>query len=252
MSGLLKTRVRWLRFSLRSLILCVTVAGVALMLSLRWYDKGRRQHEAVVALASNICNTIWYEKQRDPETDSIPVPQFLSGLLSFDHFYKVVDVSLNEANDDQMRLLKDFPDLEKLCLWSTSQCTDAGFAEIKSFKRLKVLDLFVVSGVNDRTLEVIGSMKDLQHLRLGCGNNVSDAGVAHLSRLHGLRSLRLQCGLGVTDRGLAFLSDLSNLERLELDLDDATNVTLELVDLSWLNVSFDRPIRGHALRGSEN
>jgi hypothetical protein len=239
-----KSRVHWPQISLRGLLALVALIGIGISCVLRWDVSARRQHEAVAILNSSF---IEYEDHRDPTDDAPGLVKLLPGIFYFDHFYKVIDLSLSEADDDQMRLLEDLPDLESLCLFSAPQCSDAGLARIKSLKRLKQLDLFDVPGLNNRTLAVIGSVKGLQHLRLECGNKVSDAGLAHLSRLHKLKSLTLKCGLGVTDRGLATLANLSSLEQLGLDLDNASNVTVELIDLSWFDVSYDKPIRGRSL-----
>ena len=224
---------RWFRWSLRTLFAVLTVLSICLMLLVSWHDRAKRQHDARVAISSDISNTVWYENGLDPEYDAPPVPPFLRGLLDFDHFYSVVDVSLDEASDDQLGLLANFPNLEYLCLFSAPQCTDAGLEKIKRLKRLKGLILFDVPWLNDRTLELIGTLKGLQRLQLECGNKVSDVGLAQLSDLRELKSLTLKCGLGVTDRGLATLAKLSRLEELGLNLDDASNVTIEHIDMSW-------------------
>ena len=228
-----KPRRRWVRFSLRALLLLVTVSGIVFAFFLRWHEKAIRQRDSVLALSSDGSNQIYYENGRDPEFNAPPVPQRFRGLLDFHHFYSVVDVSLSNANDHQMRMLENFPDLESLCLISASQCTGAGFARLRSMEHLKRLELFDIPCLDDQALAVVTSLDGLEYLSVECGDKVSDAGLARLSRLTNLRSLRLKRGLMVTDRGLAALAKLSSLEHLNLDLDDA--------------VPRDRQIRGHAL-----
>src|SRR5260221_8090278 len=97
-----KRRFRWFRFSLWTMLILVMLVGIGLAFLLRWDDRAKRQQQAVAALSSNSANAIWYENELDPEIDPAPVPEWLSGLLSFHHFYNVVDVALHEATDDQI------------------------------------------------------------------------------------------------------------------------------------------------------
>jgi hypothetical protein len=243
----IRNRVRWLRFSSRSLLLLLTVVGICLAFTLRWHRSARRQHDAVAALSADSANIVWYEDGVDPHHDPPPVPQWLRWFVGFDHFYNVADVSLSEATDDQIQLLNDLPNLESLCLFSATECTEVGLAQLRSLSSLKRLTLFDPPALNDRIVAAIGSMNGLQHLQLQCGNKVTDAGLNKLAGLSNLKSLNLKCGIGISDVGLLQIGKLSALEDLGLDLDDATNATIDVSGLSPLVVAYDKPIRGSAL-----
>lgn len=247
-----ETKRRWFRFSLRSLLIFVMVAGTGLAFFQQWDNRAKRQRDAVAKLSSNIANTIWYENNVDPENDPPPVPRWLRGLLGFDHFYNVDYVGLSEATDDELRLLANFPNLSRLCLYSTPERTGIGLGHLQSLERLKDLTLFDVPALNDRSIEAVGSIRGLQHLQFQCGNNVTDAGLTNLARLSNLKSLSLKCGLRISNLGLAQIGHLSKLEYFDLDLDDATNATIDFFDPPALCVAYDKPIRGRSLECLRN
>ena len=124
MSPIPKTRRRWLRFSLRALLILVTLFGLGMTFVARWHYRAIRQRDAVTALGDG--NIVMYEGLADPQNDPPPVPNWLRGLIGFDHFHNVDDVSLSDATDDQLELLKSFPKLESLSLFSSSQFTGGG------------------------------------------------------------------------------------------------------------------------------
>jgi hypothetical protein len=240
-------RRRWFQFNMRAMLILVVFFGIGMTFVARWHDRARRQRDAVAALSSNPGNVIGYERTLEPENDPPPVPKWLRGLLDFDHFYNVVNVDLDEATDDQLRLLKDFPNLESLCLWRGSEVTEVGLGQIQSLKNLKQLTLLEMPALTDRVMALIGPIKGLRDLQLECGIKVTDAGLAELTGLSNLKSLTLKCGLQISDIGLAHIGKLSKLESLGLDLDDASIATIDLANSPNSSVASDRSTRGRAL-----
>jgi hypothetical protein len=238
-----RARRRWVRFSLRTLLVVVTVFGVWLGIkvdqarrqkraveTLRalgaeiWYEhqrKARRQKEAVAALKA-LGTRFCYAHQRD---DAYPyginpghelvVPKWLDELAGYDFFRTVISVQVSSpVSDEDLSHLAGLPYIERL--YVTGFGNNVSDWELDQLRRP---DRVIAPGAR--------------------GNNVSDAGLAHLrrpdrlitfgardtligdgfvKRLHGatrLESLELPESR-ITDEGLLAIRKLTKLKRLSL------------------------------------
>jgi hypothetical protein len=232
-----RPRRRWLQYSLRWLLVIVTLSCVGLGLLV---NRAERQRRAVAAIRES-GGLVGY----DFEEPSSPVPavrgespgpDWLCRLLGVDYFAAVTKVYLPaRATDATAAHLSGLTSLQGLTLAGT-EVTDAGLAHLRGLTSLQYLhlgDTQVVgladlrgltslhslylrgTQVTDAGLAHLSGLTSLQELDLG-GTQVRDAGLAHLSGLTSLQELWLE-GTLVTDAGLSHLSGLTSLQELYLD-----------------------------------
>lgn len=181
---------RWFQFSLRTLLVLVTVLCLGPGGYIAYEQaKVRRQQEAVVAI-ERLGGYIFYEEKS-------PVRTGLSRMiLGDDSCSRVIGVDFNplktengQIADADLRLLQSFPRLHHLVLKDCPSISAEGLAELSSLKNLQYLYL------NDTP--------------------VTDAGLVHLAGLSRLEELSLT-HTQVTGPGLAQLSGLTSLQFLYL------------------------------------
>lgn len=166
------TRRRWLQFSIRTLLVLVTLLCVALGL---WCVPAERQRRAVTAI-EKLGGEVAYAKPAASETFPVPLLRRWLPPVYFD-------------------------EVEGLYLGDT-QVTDAGLARLQGLTGLEILFLDNTP-VTDAGLARLQGLTTLRLLSLG-DTQVTDAGLAHAQGLTGLRLLFLD-NTQVTDAGLAEL-----------------------------------------------
>jgi len=135
----LKTRRRFCQFSLRQLLLFVLLASLALS----WLSVKLRQKQLEREAASKVHGLgglVFYSDQFD-DTSGTPGPAWLRHFLGDDFFTKVYGVSLPDAHNDQLAILKDLPSLKYLEL-SYTFVDDEGLNHLAGLRDLEVLSLF--------------------------------------------------------------------------------------------------------------
>jgi hypothetical protein len=245
-------RRRWLRFSLRTMLVVVTVLSVWLGVKV---NQARRQKEAVAALKA-LGMHFYYAHQRD---DAYPhgiapgreldVPEWLDNLAGPDFFRTVISVQgSSPVSDEDLTHLAGLPYIERLYVtgfgkdvsdWELDQLrrpdrliapgargnnvSDAGLAHLRR------PDWLVTFGARD-TLIGDGFVKRLQgatrleRLELGW-SRITDEGLLAIRKLTKLKELYLW-GTKITDGGMAALRNMTALESLELDWTDITDAGL--------------------------
>jgi Leucine-rich repeat (LRR) protein len=202
-----KRKLRWYQYSLRSLLIVVTLFAFACSWFTVQMQKARRQQEAVRIL-SKYDYVIGY----DSET-----PRYARNSLGKNIFYNVVVVGdvheyekLRCGNghprgipESELALFQNLPQLRTLNLnhfdiYST-QSIDKGITYIENLKMLEILDL--------------------------SGSDITDAGLAHLEGLKRLRELKI-ARTKITDAGLEILKDWTWLHKLDLTSNSITDVGL--------------------------
>jgi hypothetical protein len=176
-----KIKLRWFQYSLRTVLIIVTLCAIPcswLALKMR---QAKRQREAVAAIEKLGGGVLLSEPSG---------PKWLRSLVGEDFSQSVESVQLDNT-----------------------QATDSGLEHLKGFSQLKFLSLYGTE-VTDAGLEHLKGLSQLQELDLR-ETNVTDSGLAHLKGLSQLKSLYL-IGTKVTDAGLEHLKDLSQLKSLYL------------------------------------
>jgi hypothetical protein len=198
----LRRRLRLPHYSLRSLLLAVTLLCVALGF---WVNGAERQRRAVAAVLA-AGGTVQYEHEQGVAfavAGEFPGPDWLCRLLGVDYFADVIYARVPPSKYSRVP-----PDV-----------TAAAIAQVGGLTSLKALDLSETP-LSDADLAGLSGLHRLKGLSLS-GTQITDAGLAHVGRLTRLEVLWLG-DTQVSDAGLAHLSNLSNLGDLYLYTTDVT------------------------------
>jgi hypothetical protein len=209
-----KANRRCLQFSLRTVLVLVTVFSVFMS----WFSVrlrcARRQGQAVATVRARYMGQVYYESQLEMTNDplkwtgkAVPpwcdganwvearssAPKWLVDLLGPDFFCEVAAVSESETGNCERSWLTDLPHLKYLALDGR--------------------------GLTDLDLEYIAGLRELRLLDLNSDEagipNVTGAGFSHVEHLKRLRGLYIG-GSTIDDAGMQYLSGLDDLEELDL------------------------------------
>jgi hypothetical protein len=214
-----KLHRRWFRFSLRTLLVFVTIASAGFGWIGMQVRKVHRQRVAVEAI-KKMGGCLFYDYEVAAFLDDIPPkdpsirpaaippgPEWLRKVVGDDFLAKVVKVD---------RVPAEF--------------SDDAMVHFATLVTLRQLDLNFTD-VTDAGLGYLEGLRDLQALDLG-HTQVTDAGLVHFKQLDKLRWLNLT-KTDVTDSGLIHLRQLAQLRDLYLLDTQVTNAgCLELQ--KWL------------------
>jgi len=217
---------RWLRFSLRTLLVFVLLASVPLGWFAWKLKQADRQRKAVAAiLKTKAC--VYFDYQYDSRgriidgaTAKPNGPHWLRELVGRDFFDGVYAVDAMMIDDIELKHVSDLPGLK--CIWLTS--APITNTHLVHLERLTGLQHIYLDGtqITDGGLTRLRQLQNLELLDLS-GTHVTDAGLAHVRALTTLRTLRLS-ETKVTDRGVEHLASLTNLEYLDLRRTQVTDV----------------------------
>ncbi len=186
---------RWYQFTLRTLLIVVTLVGCGFA----WFGlKVRESHrqEAAVAAIERLGGRVFYDAEP-------PGSGLVRALLGDEFFRNVrqVDLEIYAVDDADLEHLHGLTRLTRLEIDGT-QITDAGLVHLKALTRLEFLDLNNTS-ISDAGLKQLHELTRLEILELN-NTPVTDAGMAQLAGLSELKLLTLH-GTHVTDAGAAAL-----------------------------------------------
>jgi internalin A len=215
---------RWLRFSLRTILVVVTVFGVWLGVKV---DQARRQKRAIESLSA-LGAQFWFEHQRTSNGGfdgriELHVPAWARELCGDDFFQTVRGVYVRrrpgekvdqprQITDEDLKYLADLPHLEVLQIVS-APISDVGLAHVVYPERLREVTLSNTNIAN-AFLRRLRAAKRLESLWLD-NTRVTDDGLTELYGITSLRRLSLS-GTQSGDRGLAVFSKCRRLESLKL------------------------------------
>ncbi len=240
-----KPKYRWYQYSLRTLMLLVTVAAVWLGI---WTHRAREQKKVVASIVQ-LGGNVFYDYQRENPVyynvhnpKALPLtPQWLRSILDDDYFHDVVYVCLRDtkATDDDLEMLKKLPRLENLDLIDTA-VTGAGLAHLKRHNDMKSLGL-CNTHVDDAGLLHIAHLTELRQLMLD-GTRVTGVGMRHLQGLTNLDEWLGLCDIDITDEDLKPLANLKKLRSLNLKGTKVTSAgVMDLQQaLPRTDISYDR------------
>ena len=231
-----KRRRRFLRYSLRTMLVVVLVLSVWL----GWMANLARRQRNAVKRATELGASMAFAFQLDERDRWIRDPQpwapdWLRSAVGEDYFRRIAIVNFDEGSDPtdgDLALLENFPDLRQLTLTDRRKITDEGLRYIAPLKQLTVLTL--------RGTQVRGPglhhISDLENLELLTFDHtpLTDEGLRHLKNLTNLYLLHLS-DTKITDEGLPYLAHLTSLESLDLSNTDVSDAGLKhLVGLKRL------------------
>jgi internalin A len=215
---------RFLRFSVRGMIVLVLVVGAGL----GWLVRSARiQREAVAAITTAHGRVLydweWNNGRHTP--DGRPWrPRWLVDRQGVDHFNHVTKVVFpRDATDAEMAHLGNLTLVDTL-VFDPSNVSDLGLAHLDRLTSLRWLSISSASSSADTRIMRLKMLTRLQGLNLD-GSDVTDAGLTHLQSFTGLELLGLS-DTGITDEGLAHLKGLTNLRWLDLHGTQVTDAGL--------------------------
>jgi hypothetical protein len=207
---------RFLRFSVRGLVVFVVVIGAGLGWTVR---QAHIQRDAVAAIERDAGRVDYSWEQSDgvtlPEGKPWARP-WLVDLIGVDYFVHVTTVQFpmsSKPTDSTIARVGSLTRLRSLFDYSSS-VSDAGLAHLTGLTDLEELELFGTP-VTDAGLMHLTGLTKLHSLIL-TDTHVTDAGLIHLKSMKGLSALSLR-GTQVTDAGLVHLRRLTDLSYLDLD-----------------------------------
>ena len=219
-----KSPRRWVRISLRSLLILTTLLAVWLaILSRRAYEQ-RIAVERVFAFGGSVA----YDYQFDPTGKRIRSSSSPSGwlwlrrLIGDEYFQDVVHIGLNKkkVNDSDLRLIGRLKHLKSIQL-NWTQVSDPGLAHLSGLRDLTSVG-FAESRITGAGLRHLTNAQDL-HMLVVEDTEVGDDGMAAIGELKDLRILNLS-ETRVTAAGIQHLVSLQKLVTLSLGdtpLDDS-------------------------------
>ncbi|MGA2063212.1 MAG: hypothetical protein ABSG67_22300 [Thermoguttaceae bacterium] len=238
---------RWFQYSLRTLMILVTLFALACSWFAVKLGQARRQREAVEGIRK-LGGSVTYDYECDSSNRIIkgakaPGPAWLRNLLGIDCFCNVTQVwGRGKVSDAELVYLKCFPQL-RIFFFQDAQITNDGLEIIQGLTQVQVLGL-QGSKITDAGMQHFENMTQLKELYLQ-DNNITDDGLKYLQGLIQLQDLHLS-DTQVTDDGLKHLKGLTNLIFLDLSNSYVSNAglvhlkglkKLETLDLSKTNVT---------------
>ena len=176
---------RWLQFSLRTLLVVMTVLCVGPGSYIAYeQQKARRQRTAVEAM-EKLGGSIEYDNARPRRSAAV---RWLLGDDTFRNLRRVDFRTSPSITDADLVHLELFPQLDTLDV-TDRQVTDAGLAHLAGLTNLQRLSLDVAK-ITDAGLQQLASLTNLQRLWLDCPQ-VTEVGIQSLQS--DLPHLRIVC-----------------------------------------------------------
>jgi Leucine rich repeat len=217
-----KPKRRSLRYSLRTLLVFLTIACAGFgWLGMKVRAK-QRESEAVKAITTQRVAFVQYDYQLDANWRPIssatpPGPDWLRKRLGDECFAEVVMARFYVADpeefpDSNLSHLKLFPSLKVLDL-SGTDFPDAELAHLEGLNQLEWLKLSN-TGYSDAALVHLRGLTQLKELYIS-RTQITDAGLVNLQGLTNLKMLTVSLNR-ITDAGLAHLRGLPELKELDV------------------------------------
>jgi hypothetical protein len=240
---------RYLRFSVRGLIVIALAIGAALGWSVR---QAHLQRDAVAAIerAGGQAHYAIYPGAGDftwtkPLSWNKLIGEYI-GIDIVDHVAYVQFLERSNNNDAPRRQalahLPDLGGLQTLNLAGSSIADEdlAGLEGLKHFERLMLQN----TGIGDAGLAHVRALTSLQEIYIR-NTPIGDEGLTHFRRLTNLRHLTLT-GNKVTDAGIERLKNLRNLQTLDIAVTQISDggpehiaalSNLNILTLAWTRIT---------------
>jgi hypothetical protein len=196
-----KRKRRWFQFSLRTLMIGVTIAALACGWLVSKIERKRQEREAAEAIVK-LGGFAFYDCEWTTQglnfSNRPRGPAWLRKLLGENFFSEFELVSLDKVQE-----------------------AEAALGNLRGLTHVKFLTLSRIN-FTDADLEKLDELRDLQSLDLS-ETKVTDTGLVNLRGFTQLNSLELS-RTNVTDAGLKHLKGLTKLQTLYLNRTKVTNV----------------------------
>ena len=226
----------WLRFSLRSLLVMVTLLAMGLAWFVHWRE-GKRREAAAGDWVLNHGGSIAEFDSRDAANPSLWI-RCLARTLPEGRLRTVTFVDfLKDPTDTDLAILRDLPNVKQFNLNHAAGIQPARLAPLAGLTKLEVLYLMNTpvgdaglahacnlhglkeiwienTGITDASMPWIASNPQLTHLGVA-GTRITDKSAPLLARLQNLEVLALR-DTQITSRGLADIARLPRLTHLYL------------------------------------
>ena len=186
-----KRKLRWYQFSLRTLLIFVTLFAVACSWVAVKMGQAKRQREAIEAIRK-AGGFVWYA-----EGDYSLNRTWGVDVLGVDFYANVEGASFDHRTNNPDETLKTITPY------------------LVTFKTLTFLDLDK-NPVTDKSIPVLLQLKNLDSLQLG-GSTITDDGLAQLKDLPNLRRLSLVYADQITDEGIMHLKQFPKLRNIRFE-----------------------------------
>lgn len=238
---------RWLRISLRTLLVLLTLGCIWLGVVFNRVHRQARAVKAIEAAGGTISfdyhlHIPWPLGMRRVEVSTgcqdapPPAPEWLLRLAEHDLFRTPEHVELRGEAIDDAFLAEHLRGMSRL-QWlevESPRVTDAGIEHIARLPNVDWLRLRTPA-ITDAALVHIGRMEQLKLLELNCPQ-ITDEGVRHLANLRELWCLKLNSP-HITPAGLEYLHTLDQLDTLTI-VRDPLNKDLIQALARWTALEF--------------
>lgn len=178
------TRSRYLRFSLRALLLFAVVAGLVFA----WLQGAQRQRRDIVRMLQSNPGAVLlydYELHADGTLNHPgvpPGPQWFRDRFGVDYVADIAGVDMFYPTDADIERLARFSHLRRLNFARSIDLTDAGLKSLVGLRQLKFLVIGEPDRITDDGLRTLGKLNSLGVLRMHRSRHMTDAGIAELKR----------------------------------------------------------------------
>ena len=208
-----KRKRHWFRFSLKTLVLVLTVFGIWLGLLVHRVNK---QKEAVQWVKDHggwvRYDYEWEREKKSPIEDAEPPgPDWLRELIGIDYFTDVTLVGFHNATVEDIEPLGNLTQLQWLIL------TDTQVSDITPLRELTQLHVLYLIGTQVTDLDPLRELTQLQQIYLN-RTQVSD-----ITPLRDLTQLQL---LYLYSTQVSDLSPLTGMKSVTIFLDENQQVTI--------------------------
>jgi len=214
-------RRRWFRYSLRTMLVAVTLLCVWLGAVV---NPARRQRQTVEKLRESTGRAFIRYDYEDRGSTNPRAPDWLRRLLGDDYFHDVVSLTWLHFHADEVTPddLVDLPKLRDLTL-REMPITDEGLQKLARLRRLESLciDTGNSRDITDHGLEHLSSLIELENLTVR-SIQITGEGLRPLTALKKLRSLSLRSD-SISLRGLEIVVQFTNLDSLRISSNNLTD-----------------------------
>jgi hypothetical protein len=202
----MRLKLRWYQYSLRTLLIAMTIPGLWVGLERIWAQREERAAALFAARGGEVGRTYQWDLLTTrllPESSlpGVPRQHWLRSLLGDECFTGVVYLWLSgtSVTDDDLATVRILHSLFELDL-SNTEVSDVGIAHSRSLNHLQTLSLSDTK-VTGSGLSPLRALPQLVFLILDV-DQLSPAGVANLRACPQLQFISLRSRTGLTDEQL--------------------------------------------------